>query len=180
MDDSPLIPSGSEPQRKQGHRCCLCCCDTRRATIITTIILLALSVLALIAGSVNLAGHWDSEPAHRSWYIAMVVGGSIGLVVFAIVILGAARYSAKSVILGAFWVLVGLVADITYFALWKQDYWGTYNPDQDSNAAAYMGAGVVVSVLMFYVYGMFVVEVQSGVMSKETQEREKYSCCCGV
>ncbi len=77
------------------------------------------------------------------------------------------------------WELVAIALLIAVAAMFD---WASVSEDQNEKAGliSLLAVAVAWRLLVVYSYFSFVSEVSSGIMSPETHDREKYSCCCNV
>jgi hypothetical protein len=195
---SPQYSQGQTQHRddvKQGSKFCGCCCDFRRAVIIVDIIVIVLEfvVVAMIAtGAIDyyISGADDNEEFedHVDPYLKAEMGFSfVSILLCILAIAGAAKFNLWMVLPHAVWLVlgwvIGLVLVIRACNSWnekdtKEDH-SYYTIDYECTVN---GPGVVFSlifmVLFLYAHIGFMMEVNKGIMSEETYEREKHSCCC--
>lgn len=169
--DDDDASSTSTPGKKRGHRV-LYCCDTRRAALIFTIIQFVINILGLL--SITLL---DTVP----FSIITCILYSASMVFYLLVLYGIIYYRRCAVLLSLVWEIIAIVLVIVSAAIFD---WKSVNGASDQTekvAMIVIIAGIVAwRVLVIYSLGMFVTEVRSGVMSVESHDREKYSCCCNV
>jgi hypothetical protein len=173
---------------KQGHKCCGCCCDVRRATIVVNAVSLSLGVLGLMAliamlkyPAYDYNGQYEDamqlnddyfqddyefreymsgvDTSGRSLRTSMLL--SLFYVFFRMVaevvgIYGAATYSQWMVGVG----LAGYVVD-ALFALVRLQL--------DS---------VIMAGFFAYPHVVLINEMRKGIMTEQTYQFEKHSCCC--
>ena len=138
--------------------------------IIISTILLIIDIIVVIVGAVNLAGGWDTNPEHKTWYQWSLIGGSIGVVVYSLAICGAVGFSLLPFLLVVPWVIVDAVMGVLAYNEYYYSQGGYF---------ASIVAIVIWALFILYIYITFTVEVKNGKMSKETYyTRELQSCCC--
>ena len=168
VDSTPLI--GEAPaQGKIGHRV-LCCCDSRKAVIILGLLALAANVAFLVAMAVP-----DSGIENTGW--EPIVISAVSILIYMSVVGGALRYHTCAVTICWILELLSLVLYIVGCALTD---WSALVGEEKSSTIGYFAAGITVKCFGVYVFGTFLREVKSGIMSPATHSREKYSCCCNV
>ncbi|CAB9505563.1 expressed unknown protein [Seminavis robusta] len=185
-------PDEIAPYRKQGAKCCCCCCDYRRAVIAVAIVLGTLEGLVLLY---VLSGNYLSYACSSYYYgtnreceehfqamATIETIFSITSIVLGIgAIWGAMTFNAFAVGLNAAWIVVGWILGVVFATsmcnAWnnKGSYYECYTVSSNIAALAITAA---FSALFVYPHVGFIVEVQKGIMSKETYEMEKFSCCC--
>lgn len=187
---SPAVIYNHSNETRQGQACCGGCCDFRRAVIITNIIIIILEVVVLIlvaTGTFSLSLYQedveevDSSISVRYEKIEIIFSGvSVALSGFAIV--GACLYSSFAVGLNALWLLIAYVLGFVFGTQYCNDYCDAYEDPYYSCTCSLNGFTVFVSavvmVLFVYPHIGFIVQVEKGIMSRETYQREEYSCCC--
>jgi len=145
--------------------------------IIISTILLIIDIIVVIVGAVNLAGGWDTNPEHKTWYQWSLIGGSIGVVVYSLAICGAISYNLLPFLLVVPWVIVDAVMGVLAYN--EYDYQEYANEGNQGGYIAGIIAVVIWALFVLYIYITFAAEVKSGMMSKETYyTRELQSCCC--
>mmetsp|Transcript_31985 Transcript_31985/g.57816 ORF Transcript_31985/g.57816 Transcript_31985/m.57816 type:complete len:203 (-) Transcript_31985:384-992(-) len=155
-------------ERKQGHKLFFVCCDTKRAVLWLNTIELMLNIFILTAAVMS-----DRAKA-EGYNRAMIVRGC-GMFVTFTTLLGAYWYS-KSI------VLVGLVhtcyqLTVAVFKITRFNWDGGYNEESELEVLL----PIIWNSLLFYAEGMFISEVNDGIMSSQTyKRREMYSCCCDI
>jgi hypothetical protein len=169
VDSTPLIAE-ARPQGKMGHRV-LCCCDSRKATIFISIGALAMTITSLVLMAVPGSGventGWDS-----------IIIPSIDIVFYLLVIWGAIRFHRCAVTICLIWEIIALILICVSAGLLD---WSSIATEQEKYAAIWLiGVSIAWKTFVIYAMGTFVSEVSSGIMSHETIDREKYSCCCNV
>ena len=94
---------------------------------------------------------------------------------------GAINYNMFAVGLNAFWILIGYVVGIVIgtkkCAEWD-DKGYEYTCENYTVQTGGIIVGLAVACLWIYPHVGFIFEVKNGILSAETYEREKFSCCC--
>jgi len=164
---------------KQGRVCCGCCCDMRRAVIILNIISIVSFVIDMsVIIALNNAVEEDSkegedlkemEQALKGVTILAVLGWLFNIAS----VWGAIRFNHIPLALNAgFMVLNYVVTGILETQAAKEHNQIKFGPLQ-------WAIGGIIIGLTVYAHAMPVMEIRSGIMSRETyQTREKMSCCC--
>lgn len=169
VDSTPLIAE-ARPQKKMGHRV-LCCCDSRKATIFISFGALLLSILSLVLMAVP-----GSEVENTGWASILVL--SISIFFYLMVIWGAITFHRCAVTVCLIWEMIALI--LTCVDAGFVDWTLFATPDEKYATIAIFGLIIAWKVFVIYAMGTFVSEVSTGIMSHETIDREKYSCCCRV
>ena len=168
VDSTPLI--GEAPsQGKIGHRV-LCCCDSRKAVIILSLLALAANAAFLVARAVP-----GSGIENTGW--GPIVYAAISILIYMSAVGGAINYHTCAVTIC--WILE-LLSLVLYIASCALTDWGALVDEEKSQLIWGYAAVITGKCFGLYVFGTFVSEVNSGVMSRATHSREKYSCCCNV
>ena len=180
---------------KQGSKFCGCCCDFRRAVIIVDIIVIILEFIAIAmiaTGAINyyFSGTDDNEELedHLDPYLKAEMGFSfISILLCILAIVGAAKFNLWMVLPHAVWLVlgwvIGLVLVIRACNSWnekdtEEDH-VYYTIDYECNInGGQVAFSLVFMILFLYAHVGFMMEVNKGIMSEETYEREKHSCCC--
>ena len=107
----------------------------------------------------------------------IITSYAISVLFYILVICGAIRYHTCACILSMIWVLVALGFNIYYAAVMN---WDALTPDEKNVNIIVLTVFIAWQVFVLYALGTFIHEVHNGIMSPETHNREKYSCCCNV
>ncbi|KAL3797748.1 hypothetical protein HJC23_000293 [Cyclotella cryptica] len=149
VDTTPLIPTSSGSESKQGHKIFCCCCDSKRAVqifnilaIISVVImmtLLSVNKYADVEVDVNGDPYADQElhelkANYRYYMIAYAVGLGVYLIVLC--------------------------------------------QDEEGWIFGYIVWPIVWEMLYIYPHAVFISEINRGIMTPETYARERHSCCC--
>ena len=162
---------------KQGSTCCGCCCDMRRAVIIVNVFFLILSVISLIlylGTPTALTRNLDDDQLIADLEDAYVIDSifvGVSIVVSILVIWGANQYKTWAVIVGIVWLVVQYISSVVWITIAYKDY------DENTPIVNFV-VSAIITCLFIYPHVGFVMEIKSGVMSKETYPREESSCCC--
>ncbi len=159
-------------KKKRGHRV-LYCCDTRRAVLLFTIIQFVTNIMGLISITIL-----ESVP----FSIEMCILYSASMVFYLLVLYGTIYYRWCAVLLSLLWEIIAISLMIIATAMFDWNWENDERPDDTEKVAIIVIiAGILAwRSLVIYSLGMFVREVKSRVMSVETHDREKYSCCCNA
>lgn len=177
-----------DDEEKQGQKCCHCCCDYRRAVIIVNVIIAILEALVLLLVATGFLGEYlyGSEANLLGNYETMeIVFSCVSILLSGLAIAGAFLYNVYMVATNVVWLVVGFALGI-YFVLQycndMLDYCDAH-PETYYSCTCYLNfpnvviAGIAMC-LWIYPHVGFIQEVRKGIMSKETYQREQYSCCC--
>lgn len=190
LNVEPVLDDEHTSKEKQGGKCCMVCCDYRRAVIIINALLILSSIVEMVAALFIKPEdnfQFDSvdddavlnELDTMSTPLAVIAG--LGIVFHPVILFGAIKYNVRLLALGIAWTVASMAAETSV-------QFNTFRAADDlSKAGESLGSplpGLIGSIIGtgFFVYAhlMLIREIKSGVMSKETYEREKYSCCCDV
>jgi hypothetical protein len=138
--------------------------------MILGLLALAANVAFLVAMAVP-----DSGIEYTGW--GPIVTSAISILIYLSVIGGAIKYHTCAVTIC--WILE-LVTLVLYIVVCALTDWGALVGEEKSSTIGYFAAGITFKCFGLYVYGTFLREVKSGIMSPATHSREKYSCCCNV
>mmetsp|Transcript_6178 Transcript_6178/g.11049 ORF Transcript_6178/g.11049 Transcript_6178/m.11049 type:complete len:188 (+) Transcript_6178:161-724(+) len=176
VDDTPLINNElGNTRRGMGI-----CCDSKRGLIITNTISLVLTTISMIGFAVAYSHpNWEEEVMDQevidringSYVPSMIING-IALAVNLLVIVGAHTYNIYPAVLGIVYIFVHVIYTLAIEAPLARD------TDRKDLQVLYITWPIVWGAIMLFWHILFVWEVKRGVMSRETYDREKYSCCC--
>eukprot|EP00804_Cyclotella_cryptica_P004464 CCRYP_006870-RB/>CCRYP_006870-RB protein AED:0.06 eAED:0.06 QI:134/1/1/1/0.66/0.5/4/537/183 len=181
VDTTPLIPTSSGSESKQGHKIFCCCCDSKRAVqifnilaIISVVImmtLLSVNKYADVEVDVNGDPYADQELHElKANYRYYMIAYAVGLGVYLIVLCGASMYSPCLVSIAILYSLFNL-ANMIYFGV-------TQGQDEEGWIFGYIVWPIVWEMLYIYPHAVFISEINRGIMTPETYARERHSCCC--
>lgn len=162
------VPPGDAAEEipKQGHKLFFVCCDTKRAVVWCNTLVFLLNVFTL-------TGAVMSDKARAEGYAQALIVRGCGMFVVLTTIFGAYTYSKGVVLVGLLFTCYHLTLAILHAAQYSWD--GGYNEQGKLEVIL----PVLWNSLLFYAEGMFISEVNDGIMTKETYKtREKYICCC--
>jgi hypothetical protein len=150
------------------------CCDVRRATIIVNIINLVMGLLGMIllatvsnAASTLDANDFDDDQMKEAIaeMNAAEMGGSIGWAMLLTVLrLG---FNGLGIYGALYYIQWPVVASLAVFALEILFAMITFN-----------FVGLIMFGFFAYPHVYLILEMRNGIMSEETYEIEKHSCCC--
>ncbi|KAL7425932.1 hypothetical protein ACHAXH_000430 [Discostella pseudostelligera] len=171
VDPTPLLSTERGiKQQKQGHRV-LCCCDSRKAVLLFSLIALGLSIFGII--SITLLD--------VPFTVEACVIYSVSIAFYLLVFFGAVTYHRCAVVLALIWELVAIALLIASAVMYD---WASLSAPEQHTEKVWVITLIALMLawrsLVVYSYFSFVSEVSSGIMSPETHDREKYSCCCNV
>lgn len=196
----PLLNANASPERKQGGRCCFFCCDYRTAVLVLSSINLVAIVYNLVTHTMefglpelkNLNGEISDElheifKERTNIYLAMNL---LSFISTCISIAGAYFYSKCMVIVNILWVVVNVI--VFSFLQSEQinevfDAIANATSDAEKNHVTKLVQNQLMIVYFFvalfyalwlYPSVFFVIEVQKGILSKQTFDREHV--CCGL
>ena len=170
VDPTPLLSTERGiQQKKQGHRV-LCCCDSRKAVILFSLLAMCLNIFGII--SITLL---DVPFTTTSCVIY-----SVSIAFYFLVLFGAITYHRCAVILAMIWELVAIALLIAGAVMFDWASVSEEDPNEKAGVITLLAVMLAWKLLVVYSYFSFVSEVSSGIMSPETHDREKYSCCCNV
>jgi len=168
-------------QEKIGAKCCGCLCDYRRAVVAISIIYIVRYIIAIIftttgatlVGTANAESFNMTEEEQTTMAISMggaAAAWAILLCCNIFSLVAALRYSVCMLSTVVLLILAGFG-------------WNIYEIIAVSVAdtGVIIGSIIVVSIgcaLALYPVVGLILEIKSGIMSKETYPREAYSCCC--
>jgi len=154
---------------KRGHKCCGGCCDVKRATIIVNLVSMGMALFGLLAvlAASNMSDLNDDNFNYTEEELAAmeVYSGSVPMAV---------TYTLCRMALNALGI------------------WGAYSykvwpigASLAAFAAEFLMSLIALNLPGAIYFGCFayphvylIQEIRSGIMSKETYETEKQSCCC--
>lgn len=172
VDPTPLLSTerGINKQAKQGHRV-LCCCDSRKAVLLFSFLATCLNIFGIISITV----------LDVPFTTTACVIYSVSIAFYLLVFFGAITYHRCAVILAMIWELAAIALIIASAVLFD---WSSVSAPEEHNekvgVITLLALMLAWRLLVVYSYFSFVSEVSSGIMSPETHDREKYSCCCNV
>ena len=191
MNVAPVLYDDDGSKEKQGGKCCIFCCDYRRAVIIVNGLLVISSVAEMLSALLMKAednnlqfNNVDDDAVLKeldtiSTPLAIIAG--LGIIFHPVALFGAVQYNVPLVGFGILWSVAAMAAE----AAVQYSTWNT--ADDLTKAGESLGSplpGLIGSIIgtLFFVYAhvMLIREIKTGIMSRETYEREKYSCCCVV
>jgi len=153
-------------EEKRGHKLFFVCCDTKRAVVWLNTAVLLLNVFTL-TGALVRRDEWTE--GYQQALIVRVCGMCVTLAT----LFGAYSYSKSVVLVGLAFTAYRLTVAVLGVA--QHDWRGGDNEKTELQVLL----PLLGNVLLFYAEAMFVLEVNDGIMSKETyKSREKYVCCC--
>lgn len=189
--------------RPLGRRVC-CCCDSKRGTIVVNIIVLIFAVISLIVRAVmynnsdfekKVTNPENIEIINANYVPFMVLDGlTIGVAIA--VVLGANMYNFPLVAVGAIWHVAVLWYGTTVTAKlnyegsdykWFYKIWPIFpfiltlivvSPMVSTVMLILVPAKLITNPCIIQI--LFIIEVRCGIMSPQTYQRERYSCCCNV
>ena len=193
--DSEIEPGNTETESsveaKQGHLFCGLCCDMRYATIIvnfcnilTSIITMSLVIQAhreaqevrarggVFQGYIypeNRQKGFDDMEAAMKWVAGLAV---VGWVLSFVAIYGAYTFRAVPVSLNLGYIPIHYLTANAMLTKASNSY-----DDYQHEAANWIVKGVLVLIYLYPQF-MYLTEVRSGILSKETYVRERKCCCC--
>jgi hypothetical protein len=152
-------------ETKQGSKYYGCCCDSRRAVFVLNTLDIVLNLILYVAFVIAL------KEAMPGMQLAVWIVNEIWN---AATILGAFCYSDVVVIMGVMWQIYKLGAIIFLVAA----NYPTRTPESQVTSICYLCIAVPLTLSVIYANCLFAYEVRRDIMSKETYNRERYSCCC--
>jgi hypothetical protein len=152
-------------ETKQGSKYYGCCCDSRRAVFVLNTLDIVLNLILYVAFVIAL------KEAMPGMQLAVWIVNEIWN---AATILGAFCYSDVVVIMGVMWQIYKLGAIIFLVAT----YYPSSTPESHVTTICYLCVDVPLIISTIYANCLFAYEVRRDIMSKETYNRERYSCCC--
>lgn len=169
---------------KQGGKMCYCCCDFRRAVIIVNSIVVILEALViLLVATGTWTYYFDTstkqlEDHMEPYIIGEVVLSVVSILLSVLAIVGAVRFSIAMVVPNLVWLVLGFFIGIVMVfhscSEWE-DKGSEYYCEINYGSVAFAVAWVI---FWCYPHLMYIKEVKAGIMTEETYEREKHSCCC--
>jgi cytochrome bd-type quinol oxidase subunit 2 len=145
---------------KQGHRV-LCCCDSRKAVLIISGVALieAITNLVIALRTGALAQHWLAVISVFFYFLVLwaAINYHRGIVIVSLLLL---------------WQLVAfcvLIAELS-MAITRDDDNEAFEEMSKSATITAITIGILVKLVIIYVYGAFISEVGSDVMSPETHD----------
>ena len=205
MLEKPLLTGGNV--RRGGLSCCYCC-DSKRATLIVTVIDMLLAIILMILLTISktdpkITELNQEEIDHiQKYYVLSMVSQGIGLGFNIATIVGALLYNRRLIILGIVWTIIGVVLTFIYGAGLARA--------TDYPISAFLMFAWVSSTFMFglcwYIFSslyisiqtqkqpiiwafiqiypeiIFIHEVNQGIMSALTYDREEHCglCSCKI
>ena len=184
--------------KKVGHSLCGCCCDTRRGTIIVGIIMIIASIISLATEGFGIFAldTLNSELANLTAATNTTIGENDDLMTS----LGGfgenddfassmhqgtidVKHTLQYSMVFSFFSIIFAVTSIygaTVFNIWPVVVNVTFLLAHSMFYFVTAGSffGFIVASLWMYPQIMFIVEVQMGLMSSMTYNREAQSCCC--
>ena len=171
--EKPLLTGGNV---RRGQGCC--CCDSKRATIIINGIDIILRIILLIILTVAkdedlsmVLSEEDQDRVTKYYIISMVVTG-VGIGFNILSITGASLYNRRIVILGIVWQIINVIMSIVYGAGFAKV------SDKDHPYFLMFAGPIIWSVIKIIPQIIFVREINQGIMSVLTYDREERSICC--
>lgn len=186
----PVLSDEDNKMEKQGGKCCMICCDYRRAVIIINGLLILSSIFEMLAAllvkpqdNFQFNGVDDDavlkELDTMSTPLAIIAG--LGILLHPVVLFGAVQYNVRLVGLGIAWSVASMAAETSIqYSTWSAADDLTKADESLDSPIPGLIASIVGTLLFVYAHVNLIREIKTGIMSRETYEREKYSCCCDV
>ncbi|KAL7455782.1 hypothetical protein ACHAWC_007313 [Mediolabrus comicus] len=157
----PLLPMHEEEKLPRKHKCCFCCCHLRGTVIWIQVFFGIMWAIAWLI-SYRLGYYktsWTSDPqilqdlSTAYWRVSVIQGVGIGVAF--LVILGAIRYNAALVSLGAIYIVIeNILTPIYLYPVLKELY---------ANSWLYIAWPIIYGLLILYPHVVFVYEIKTGV-----------------
>lgn len=187
----PVLYDELYNKEKQGGKCCMICCDYRRAVIIINGLLIFSSIFEMLSAllvkrqdnNIQFNGVDDDavlkELDTMSTPLAIIAG--LGILLHPVALFGAVQYNVRLVSLGIVWSVASMAAETSIqYSTWSAADDLTKADESLDSLIPGLIASIVGTLLFVYAHVMLIREIKTGIMSRETYEREKYSCCCDV
>lgn len=155
-------------QEKLGAKCCGCFCDYRRAVVVISIIFMIVCLIDVILFAISSTTVTDQSAMNALAVYAIIAAIFFFVNLFALV--AALRYSLCMLSTVVLLILIE-------FGLQIYEITVTYAGNSNPLICSIIGAVIGYGLYLYPVVGL-ILEIKSGVMSKETYPREAYSCCC--
>lgn len=151
-------------QEKIGAKCCGCFCDYRRAVVAASIIFMVGCLVDVILFAI----FSTTGQSAMNVYAASAIIAAILFFVNLFALVAALRYSLRMLRSALLFILIEFGWDI---------YESTVKYAGSSLIYGIVGTVIGYGLYIYPLVGL-ILEIKSGVMSKETYPREAYSCCC--
>lgn len=179
MLEKPLLTGGNV--RRGGLSCCYCC-DSKRATLIVTGIDMLLTIILMILLTISKTDPKINELNQEEinhickYYVLSMVSQGIGLGFNIATIVGALLYNRRLVILGIVWTIIGVVLTFIYGAGLARA------TDYPISAFLMFAWPIIWAFIQIYPEIIFIHEVNQGIMSALTYDREEHCglCSCKI
>ncbi|KAL3894871.1 MAG: hypothetical protein SGARI_007617, partial [Bacillariaceae sp.] len=163
-----------------------CCCDYRRAVIVVSILFICATAITLILNvtaasipGVNNANDDEVEDILNANTTVNIIISAVGLAMAIVGLVGARIYNIPMLLAVCVWYLVNFGL---YIWAWIANINAINDLPQTTTPYRYpIGLIIfqaVVTGLWMYPHIGLSMEIQKGIMSRETYPREEYSCCC--
>lgn len=164
---------------KQGRSCFGCLCDMRRAVIILSAIGIVLTIFSVVSNRLFLFDRTkdkidDQDDIKRldDLFIINLIVAGLSVVGYVLAIIGGIKFNERLVIINAVYMPIGFA--VIQALLWSA---GSDIEEMDYGFVNMLGP-LIGTIMSVFVHVSFVKEIRCGIMSEETYEREKQSCCC--
>jgi hypothetical protein len=175
------IERAEHREPKRGQKCCGCCCDMRRATIIVNAVWVVIETIDLIvlvsratsarhSSDVKVQAKYESI---KRYIVGILIAQILALVLGTGAILGAIKFRAWPVVINIVYVVIAFILLMVDTA--KASH---HDSAYTVNIPARVTIFLIILALLIYPQAVFVREVKTATMTKETYINEEYSCCC--
>lgn len=171
--------SQSDEEEKQGRSCCGCLCDMRRAVVILSAIGILSTIFSVLSNRFFLFETAkdkidDEEDIKRlnDLFIINIIVAVLSLVGYSLSIIGGIKFNETLVIVNTIYMPTG-------FAVLQALLFSAASDIEGFNYGFVNMVGPLIGIFFsVFVHVSFIKEIRCGIMSEETYEREKQSCCC--
>mmetsp|Transcript_22586 Transcript_22586/g.37362 ORF Transcript_22586/g.37362 Transcript_22586/m.37362 type:complete len:185 (+) Transcript_22586:151-705(+) len=166
---SPIGMTSTSSTGKRGHSCCGACCDVRRAVVICDVLLALFGLFGMIfLDAVEGAMHsmdstspttpdYNNDINDRDYISTNTFNWAILRLTVGVLVAGASIYGA--IIYNKY--LVGIKAIFLTVTMFHAGL-----------------LSVIINVSFLYPHVLLMYYIHTGIMSEETYDEEKQSCCC--
>lgn len=176
LDKTPLLAGGNV---RRGTR--VCGCDSRRGTIAVKCLDIAVTIVIIVCLTVMYKdeknkpadqGEGGEEGPDRKYYLTLMIVSGITLAMNILVIVGAALYNRRLVVIGMVWIVIELILTLVLSTSLLK------HMGRDVLEILYIVGPIAWTGIQLWPQAVYVTEVSTGTMSPLTYHREARCCCC--
>jgi len=151
-----------------------CCCDYRRATIV-------LAILGMVGALYNLISTTYTVEPYPEYHYSPEYWTNFGRHIASFLVMAVMLYGASVYHVTILYVCGALQIVLMIVGIWLAHEIGSYMEQEQDMMFVVIGAWItelIVTALWLYPQVGLILEIKKGILSPETYEQEKYSCCC--